>query len=153
VIDSATPETYNDVFERLEHAGVRYVVIGGVAVVLHGHVRPVADLDIVISPVPEEHGRVLDALTEAGFVSGQPESLTTESELRMLDPAGRAVDIFAQYHVPFEDVWAGSERRSLGGSVVQVVSLEQLLRAKWATGRPHDVQDITALLEIKATGV
>ena len=43
-----SPATFGDLFTRLEEDNVRYVVVGGVAVVLRGYVRPVADLDIVI---------------------------------------------------------------------------------------------------------
>jgi hypothetical protein len=46
-VDMASPETYRDVFDRLERDGVRYIVLSGVTVVLHGHARMVADLDMV----------------------------------------------------------------------------------------------------------
>src|SRR5215212_1011774 len=136
--DVATPETYSDVFERLERDGVRYAVIGGVAVVLHGHARPVADLDIAISPAPEEGDRALRALAQAGFVPSLPLPLSMLSVLRMFDPAGREVDLFIRFPIPFDDLWAGSECRGVGGGVARVVSLEHLLRAKRINGRPHD---------------
>ena len=59
---------YGDVFERLEAEGVRYVAVGGVAVVLHGHERPVKDLDIVVDPAPAEARRATAALMSLGFV-------------------------------------------------------------------------------------
>ena len=38
---------FEPVLKALNEAGVRYVIVGGVAVVLHGHLRATADLDDV----------------------------------------------------------------------------------------------------------
>lgn len=148
----ASPEIYRDVFDRLERDGVRYVVIGGVAVVLRGHVRPVADLDMVVDPAPDEAGRVLRALALCGFVPSVPIPLHMLSVLRMFDHSQREVDVFVRDHIPFGDLWAGSERVRVGASVARVESLEHLLRAKWRTGRPHDLLDIAGLLVLAADG-
>jgi D-serine deaminase-like pyridoxal phosphate-dependent protein len=146
----ASPETYRDVFDRLERDGVRYVALSGVAVVLHGYARPVADLDIAIDPAPEEAARALRTLACAGFVPSLPLPLSMLSVLRMFDPAGREVDVFVRYHIPFDEMWAGSERSGVGSSSARVVSLEHLLRAKRINGRPHDLLDIAGLLALKA---
>jgi hypothetical protein len=148
MIDFATPKTYSDVFARLERDGGRYVVISGVAVCLHGHPRPIADLDIVISPVPEESNRTLHVLAQAGFVPSLPLPLSMVSVLRMFDAAGREVDVFVRYHIPFDEMWAASELRGVGDGVVRIVSLEHLLQAKRINGRPHDLLDIDALLAL-----
>jgi hypothetical protein len=41
------------IMEALNHAGVRYLVVGGLAVVAHGVVRFTADIDLVLDPEPE----------------------------------------------------------------------------------------------------
>ena len=51
---------YDDVFRSLTAAGVSFVVVGGVAVVLHGHARMTVDLDLVIDLAD------IAALTELG---------------------------------------------------------------------------------------
>jgi hypothetical protein len=150
LVNIASPEIYCDVFDRLEHDDVRYAVISGVAVVLHGHVRPVADLDIVINPAPEESARALRALAGTGFVPSLPLPLSMLSVLRMFDHTHREVDVFVRYAIPFDELWAGSGRRRVGHSVVRVISLEHLLRAKRINGRPHDLLDISGLLALKA---
>ena len=48
MLNRGTPEVFCDVLELFEREEIRYVVVGGVAVVLHGHIRAVADLDVVI---------------------------------------------------------------------------------------------------------
>ena len=61
-----------DVCSRLEQADVRYVAVSGTAVVLHGFVRPSADLDVVIDRAPDEATRAMNALMGAGFVPSLP---------------------------------------------------------------------------------
>ena len=152
MMDEANPQTYADVFTRLEREGVRYVVTSGVAVVLHGHVRPVADLDVVIDPSPAEAERALRALAGCGFVPSIPLPLTMLTVLRMFDHSGREVDVFFRYHVPFDQLWANSQRVRVGDCVTRIVSLEHLLLAKRINGRAHDLSDIAALLALGAGG-
>lgn len=151
-VNLATPEIYCDVFERLEGDGVRYVVISGIAVVLHGHVRPIVDLDIVIDPAPDETARALRALAGSGFVSSLPVPMSMLTVMRMFDHSQREIDVFVRYHIPFADLWADSERMRVGNSVARVASLEHLLRAKRINGRPHDLMDIEGLLALDGDG-
>jgi len=123
-----TPESFSDVFERLER--VRYVVVGGVAAALHGPARPVGDLDIVVDPAPEEAERAACALAAAGFVPSVQLPLSQLTVLRMFDASGREVDVFARYPVPFEELWAGARRVGVGETSVRVASPEHLLRAQ-----------------------
>ena len=90
---------YGDVFERLEAEGVRYVVVGGVAVVLHGHERRVNDLDIVVDPAPAEARRAQAALMSLGFFPTLPLPLEMLTVLTMMDGAGRSVDVFARFRI------------------------------------------------------
>jgi hypothetical protein len=147
-VDGATPETYSDVFDRLERDGIRYAVISGVAVVLHGHVRPVADLDVVIDPAPDEVERALRALAGCGFVSSLPLPLSMLTVLRMFDQSEREVDVFVRYHIPFNRLWANSRQVRVGDGVARIVSLDHLLQAKRINGRPHDLSDIAGLLAL-----
>ena len=55
------------IFTALNEAGVDYVVVGGMAVVLHGYLRATADLDLVIGLSAENCTRAVNALTRAGF--------------------------------------------------------------------------------------
>ncbi len=152
MVNLATTEIYYDVFDRLERDEVRYVVISGVAVCLHGYVRPIADLDIAIDPAPDEADRALHTLTRLGFVPSLPLPLSMVSVMRMFDHARREIDVFMRYHIPFDELWAGSERMRVGDHIVRVASLEHLLRAKRITGRAYDLQDIEGLLALEAGG-
>jgi hypothetical protein len=149
-VEGATPETYVDVFDRLERDAVRYAVISGVAVVLYGHVRPIADLDVVIDPAPDQAARALRAFAACGFVPSVPLPLSMLTVLRMFDHAQREVDVFVRYHIPFDQLWANSQHARVGDGVARIVSLAHLLQAKRINGRPHDLSDIEALLALDA---
>lgn len=149
VLHRITPETYSDVFEQLERGQVRYVVIGGIAVVLHGHTRPVADLDFAVDPAPDEMNRAMNALVGLGFVPSIPLPLSVLTMLRMFDHSRREVNVFVRPHVPFAELWTDSERIMLCSAPVRVASLEHVLRAKRIEARPRDLLDINGLLTLK----
>ena len=72
---------FRDVFASFEKHDVKYVIIGGVAAVIHGVPRMTFDLDILIEATPSNATALLDALTEAGLGTA---SLLTALELLLL---------------------------------------------------------------------
>jgi ABC-type sugar transport system substrate-binding protein len=60
------------VFAALQHAGVRYLVVGGVAVVLHGHPRFTADIDLVVALTPGNALAAVQALAGLGYRPREP---------------------------------------------------------------------------------
>ncbi|MDQ1639913.1 MAG: hypothetical protein QOF62_3252 [Pyrinomonadaceae bacterium] len=136
-LNSVTPDAFGDVFELLERFSAPYVIVSGMAVLLHGHKRPVFDLDIVIAATPDEQNRAQHALMMAGFVSTIPIPINLVTVLRMFDQSQREIDVFARYHISFDQLWADSVQIVVGERRVRVASLEHLLQAKRITGRPH----------------
>ncbi len=157
--------TIASILSDLNSAGVRYVVVGGVAVVLHGHLRFTADLDLVISldranvlaamrvlealgfrprpPVPAE--QFADPETRASWI--REKGMTVFS---LWSPAypGTDVDIFAEEPIPFEDLSARSKRVEIPPLTVPIASIPDLIAMKRAAGRPVDRDDISALEQI-----
>ncbi len=115
--------------------------VGGVAVVLHGADRPVADLDIVVSSNPADSNRALQALLMAGFVPSVPLPLSMLTVLRMFDSSEREVDLFVNFVVPFNELFADSTEIPVGKTSARVASVPHLIRAKQATARSGDLQD------------
>ena len=139
-MNSVTPATFSDVFDLLERANVRYVVVSGVAVVLHGYDRPLADLDIVISAQPGEPERAQHALMMGGFVPSIPVPLAMLRVLRMFDQSAREVDVFVRYHFPFDELLADSETMTVGASSIRVASLEHSFRKALREFRPAEMR-------------
>ena len=75
-----------DVFASFQRHNTRYLVIGGIAAVLHGVPRATFDLDILIEATPENAKKLLDALLEAGL--GTAEMTSAKELLAQEHPAG-----------------------------------------------------------------
>src|SRR5690606_21763570 len=63
---------FGPIFAALDESGARYVVVGGLAVVLHGYARLTADVDLVVDLSPGEAIKAVAALTRIGMVPRAP---------------------------------------------------------------------------------
>ncbi len=139
-----------DVFSSLQRHKVRYIVIGGIAAVLHGVPRATFDLDILIEAKPENAKNLLEALLEAGLGTA---ALTTPEELlaQEITIFKDRVRIDVQTSTPgitFEEAWERRETMEYQKQKFFVVSREDLISSKRAAGRPVDLEDVR-LLELK----
>ena len=150
------------IFQALEGSGARFLVVGGVAVVLHGHPRFTADLDLVVSLDQENVLRAIGALETLGYRPRAPVQARglADSALRRswIDEKGLTVfsfwspvlpatevDIFVEEPFPFDEAFLRGIRVEVGGANLVVASLEDLLAMKRKAGRPRDLEDIVAL--------
>jgi hypothetical protein len=158
------------VFGALNRAGVAYLVVGGLAVNAHGYVRMTMDIDLVIALNSENILKALRALEEACFhpaVPVTPEQFADplnrkrwreEKDMRVLklwSDKYRLTPVYLFIYEPFDfDVEYGRARRLdlREGWSVPIVSLDTLLRMKREAGRPQDLADIDALLEVADHG-
>ena len=154
------------IFAALSQHGARYLVVGGVAVVLHGHPRFTADLDLVLALDPDNLRAAIAALRSLGYRPRAPVSLDD-----LLEPSVRArwieekgltvlslwseelpvteVDLFVAEPFPFSAAYDRALRADLGVVRVPVASLADLIALKRAAGRPKDLEDVLALEEIE----
>ena len=136
-----------DVFRSFQQHEVRYVVIGGIASILHGVPRVTFDLDILIEATPENAKRLLDALRDAGLATA---SLTTVEELlaNALTVFEDRVRIDVQTTTPgvtFAAAWGRRKTVSYRGQEFFILSREDLIASKRAAGRPVDLEDVRLL--------
>lgn len=138
------------VCEALNTTGAKYLVIGGVACILHGHVRATTDVDILIDRNLANAQAVLAALATVGYGFAREwspaEILAKPVTIIGDDPA---VDIFT---VAWSVKYAGAVTRSMvvdvEGIAIPVVGIEDLIASK-RTGRLQDAADIEVLEEIQ----
>src|SRR3546814_20769599 len=64
-----------EIFKALADARVDYVVVGGMAVIMHGHLRATRDLDLVIGLAPDNCTKAVDALAGNGLRPRLPVAL------------------------------------------------------------------------------
>ena len=157
---------FEPIFEALNNNDVRYVVVGGVATVLHGYPRLTADVDLIVDLDPAAALNAMRALSALGLRPRAPvpieafadseirESWIREKGMRVFslwDPSTplREVDVFVETPVPFLDLWSRSEVVNLHSTWVRVASIPDLIFLKSLAGRPEDLQDIEALRAIQ----
>jgi hypothetical protein len=160
---------YDDVYGALHEAGVRFVVVGGTAVVLQGHARLTLDLDLVIDLAAEPAAAAVRALTDLGLQPRLPvDALDFADEVTrrgwveqrnlqvfsFYDPTNliREVDLFATEPLPFEELVSEASVVQLGGVPVRVASRRHLIAMKQRVARARDVDDVAALQELDRDG-
>lgn len=149
---------------RLTAAGVRYVVVGGFAVIAHGVIRATKDLDICPEPASENLGRLARLLRDLHASQAEtgdflPEELPYDptrgndlaegGNFRLVTDLGEldimqwisGIDADLAYNV------LGTEAIEVDwhGIPIKVCSLEHLRAMKLAAGRPRDLQDLEDL--------
>jgi len=163
-----TEPSYPTEFERalqaLNDSGVRYVVVGGVAVVIHGVDRLTADLDVVIDLDPVACKKAMNQLTGIGYRPRPPVEAVEFSDpnkrkawirdkgmkvFSLWDPANQlpVLDVFVEYPLDFEQLLAASTKTDLGTVTAPIASIGHLIEMKSGTGRDKDQQDIARLNE------
>ena len=153
---------YSDVFVALDAAGVRYVIVGGVAVNFYGFPRLTVDLDLVLDLRPDVAERAIDTLVALGFETRLPVDPRqfADAAIRadwvdnrnmqvfsLHDPQDplREIDLFVKDPIPFEALVDASQSVAVGGVFVRIASREHMIAMKRAAGRPRDLEDIAML--------
>lgn len=136
-----------DVFRSFERHDVRYVVIGGIASILHGVPRATFDLDILIEATPENTRRLLDALLAAGFGTA---SLTTPddilaNEITIFQDRVRLDVQTSTPGITFAGAWERRQIVTYQGQDFFILSKQDLIASKRAAGRDVDVEDVRLL--------
>ena len=135
---------------RLFNAGrIRYLVIGGFAVIQYAEPRFTADLDLWVGTDPRNAGAVYEALREFGApLSGLTAGDFAEEGYfyQMGVPPVRVDVLMGIPGIGFEEAWARRVEIDFDGLPVPFISREDLITAKRASGRPQDMIDVQSLL-------
>ena len=138
------------VFSSLQKHKVKYVVIGGIASVLHGVPRATFDLDILIEATPTNAENLLKALIEADLGTASlitPDGLLAHEITIFKDH----VRIDVQTRTPgieFQQAWKNRKIVDYQGQEFYILSKKDLIASKRAAGRDVDLDDVR-LLELK----
>lgn len=145
------------ILRALAEHGVEYVLIGGLAVQTHGHVRTTNDADLIPAPDPANLERLAAALRSLDARVLNPGHEGDPIDTQMLPRAtlwqftSRDGGIDVRRDVPGARPYSELSERALpvrlGEIEVAVVSLDDLIHMKLASGRPQDLADVAALTD------
>jgi hypothetical protein len=144
------------VLQELSHAGVEFIIVGGVAATIHGSARVTQDLDIVYGRAPANIERLATALApHRPYLRGAPPGLpfrwdaatiqrglnfTLTTTLGDLDLLGELVGGGG-----YADLLPQSQVVKVSGVEYRCLSLARLIDVKRAAGRPKDIEAIAEL--------
>jgi hypothetical protein len=156
-VERETPLDAESILRALSTHGVEYVIIGGLAVQTHGHVRTTFDIDVLPRPDPANLARLADALNSLGarILNPGSEALTIDAQLlpratlwQFVTRHG-AIDVVhdAPGAPPFEDLRARALQIRLGDLELSVAGRDDLISMKRASARPIDLEDLAVLTD------
>ena len=135
---------FSEFVEFCEREGVRYLIVGGFAVGVHGHVRYTKDLDVWIEPTRENAALLLHVLDQFGFGAlglALADFLEPGNVIQLGYPPNR-LDLLTQpAGVTFVDCWEARLRVDLGSVTANVIGFDDLITNKRASGRLRDLAD------------
>jgi len=157
---------FGDVFRALNKAKIKYVVAGGVAVVLHGYQRLTQDLDLIVFLEKENLDRFYEALRKIGYGPKVPvtkEQFIDEKERKKWqkekgmivfsfvykDPPFPIIDMFVDEPFSFEILYKKRVEVRIGAVDVPLISIQHLKKLKKKAARPQDLIDIVQLEAIQ----
>jgi predicted nucleotidyltransferase len=141
-------QDFKEFIQSLNDNQVRYLVIGGYAVALHGYPRYTKDIDIWIEMSSENANRMLQALEQFGFASLdlQPQDFMTPDQVIQLGYPPSRIDLLTTPDgVNFVECYATKLEVDIGDVLVNFIDLDNLRVNKKASGRLQDLADLENL--------
>jgi hypothetical protein len=142
-------EHFRDFIHALNEQQVEYVLVGGMAVILHGYVRGTGDMDVWVNKTKENYRKLAKAYDQFGM------PLFDMTELNFL---GNEYDVFGIGSPPvkieimtsvkglnFEETFAMAQTYEESGLTIRFIHINHLVQAKKASGRFRDLDDIEQL--------
>ena len=157
---SNEPDTSLDaeqILRTLANHRVDYVLVGGLAVQVHGHVRTTFDVDVLPRPARANLAQLADALNELDARVLNPGSEDLPIDAAMLPRATLwqfetrhgAIDVIhdAPGAPAYDELRGRALEIDLGGLALAVAGRDDLISMKRASARPVDLDDLAALTE------
>jgi hypothetical protein len=136
---------YKDMLSALSGEKVDYLIVGAYALAAYGLPRATGDIDLLVGTDPKNSQKVYQALVRFGapLVDIRPETFTQMDITYQIGVAPNRIDLLSSITgVSFQDAWSHRQLKQVEGLDLFVLSLEDLILNKSATGRPKDKVDL-----------
>jgi hypothetical protein len=141
-------QNFKDMLNALNDARAEYLVVGAHALGAYGNLRATGDFDIWIRSTPENVDRVWTAIEAFGAPRRNisKADLCAPDNVYQIGVAPFRIDIVTSITgVDFDEAWKNRHQTQISGINVAVLSRDDLLKNKRATGRPKDLLDVAWL--------
>lgn len=145
---------FNAFIDACSRNGVRFLIVGGYALAVHGHPRTTKDLDVLVEPTADNADRTMTALTEFGFggIGLEAADFAEPGAVVQLGYPPLRIDLLTSIDgVAFADAHASRVEIDVDGRSVPFISREHLIANKAATGRLQDLADVERLQSADAS--
>ena len=141
-------QDFKEFIESLNNNQVRYLIIGGYAVALHGHPRYTKDLDVWVECSRKNAQAIVEALIQFGMGSlglTSEDFLVPDQVVQLGYPPNRIDILVSVSGVEFASCYEKRVTISLDGVAAIFIDLENLKKNKKASGRMQDLADLENL--------
>jgi len=142
------PQDFKNFLKLLKSHEVRYLLIGGYAVIYHGFPRATGDMDVWVAVSPDNASKLVDVLKDFGFEVPDlsPNLFLEEGKvIRMGLPPIRLKILTSVSGVSFEECFNSRIVERIDDVEINIISLEFLKKNKKASGRYKDLNDLENL--------
>ena len=139
---------FREFIELLNEHNVRYLVVGGYAIALHGHPRYTKDLDLWIWPDKSNAEKLLKVLNEFGFsnFNYKTEDFLNPDIVVQLGAPPNRIDLLTDLTgVDFETCYSSKMEITVEGLKINFIDLINLKKNKKAVGKHLDLADLESL--------
>jgi predicted nucleotidyltransferase len=146
------PEDLKELLRAFNDHGVKYLIVGGYAFGVHAEPRATKDLDVFIRADQENSQAVFRALGQYGapLVGLSPSDFMDGTTFQIGQPPARIDFLQGIDGVSFDEAWRNRVEGMIDGQIrVALISRDDLIRNKLATGREQDVLDVKTLRAAK----
>ena len=143
-------EDFRDFIAALNNNHVKYILVGGFAVILHGHSRVTGDMDIWVEPIEENYVKLVDAFKEFGmslFDMTKTNFLSVDKfDVFSFGRKPVSIDIMTKVKgLNFDEAYQHSTIFNDHGLLIRTLHFNDLILAKKGSGRLKDIDDIDQL--------
>lgn len=155
-----------ELLQSLADSSVDYVLVGGLAVQLHGFLRATVDIDLVLAMNDANLDRFIEVAKQFGLQPVIPVPIDALKNAQQIDlwhrekgmlafalrepqVGGSVINVLVRPDVSFDKLSASAVKGRLFGREVMIASIDDLITMKRAANRPKDQLDIVALEKVK----
>jgi len=146
-------DDFRDFIRALNNQQVDYILVGGMAVILHGYVRTTGDMDIWVRRTKENYQKIVRAFYEFRmpvFDMTEERFLSDEFDVWTFGVEPVKIELMtAVKGLDFDDAFSLSQTYTEGDLPIRFLHINSLLQAKKAAGRYKDLDDIQQLQKRK----